>query len=182
LTPGEEVHLAKAWLYLKDLQNPEQFALFQANYMVEMLGLQTQDIRWRIRRVLESARETESAQGLNGVRVFLDRQIEKLPTVGDQLASLAPTATDRLQRDSERWQELDQKTRQEISSFLPIEAQSAFNTIFPTVLNFDANLRCDPAQAQANAEFAGLTPDQIFAGWPKRPGSSYARLAPISMK
>jgi RNA polymerase sigma factor (sigma-70 family) len=163
ISPAEEYHLAKAWPYLgKRFENPDQFAHFQSSYLASLLDIKDKDTIWRMRQILEQARDEEHRNGLRWVRNYDDGLMEGM----QPLQSPARAAQTR-----ENWKALDQRTLQQLNDVLPPETQQALARSVTSVLDIDARLRPSPDRLPDNAKFQGLTHDEIYKAWPMPAGT-----------
>lgn len=159
LISAEEVHLAKAWPYVRQFTEPEPFALFQATYMGVVLDWREETMVWQVRGILERARKKENYKGMHHGR----------PSIS--LGAQMPPAAPKVERYKEDWEALDRQTRQEIKKLLSTDQQRRLDANFSTVLDFDEALTTDPARAQDNPKFKGLTNEQVSEAWPRKPGA-----------
>ncbi|EEF59259.1 RNA polymerase, sigma-24 subunit, ECF subfamily [Pedosphaera parvula Ellin514] len=165
ISPAEEYHLAKAWPYLgKSVAEPDQFAHFQSSYLASLLDIKDKDTIWRMRQILEQARDEERFKGLSWIRAYDDG------LMGD--TQPAQTADpEKVAQTRERWKALDQRTLQQLSDVLPPETQQVLAGSVTGVLDFDARLRPNPDRMPDNAKFQELTPQEIYKAWPMPPGT-----------
>lgn len=162
ISPAEEYHLAKAWPYLgKRLAEPNQFAFFQSSYLAALLDIKDQDTVWRMRQILEQARDEEHFKGLSWIRAYNDGLMGGTPTL--------PSA-EKMEQTRARWKALDQSTLQRLSDILPQGKQQEFANAVTSVLDIDARLQSNPDRLPDNPKFQGLTHEQIDKAWPMPPG------------
>jgi hypothetical protein len=161
ISPAEEYHLAKAWPYLgKKFEEPNQFALFQSSYLASLLDIKDKDTMWRMRQILEQARDEEHLKGLRWVR--------NDGLVGGMQPLQNP---EQAAKTRENWKALDQRTLQQLNDILPPETQQALAGTVTSVLDIDARLRANPDRLPDNAKFQGLTKDEIYKAWPMPAGT-----------
>jgi RNA polymerase sigma factor (sigma-70 family) len=150
LTPAEELNLAKAWPYLeKRFSEPDSFAYFQSRYLADMLNITNQDTVWQIRRLLESAREQEHAHGLRRARMS-DDELQRY------------NLNLNIGKIRQQWNEVNQKTTEELENLLSDTERQKFASGFTSVLDFDARLKAVPGYVADDPKFQNLGSQELF--------------------
>ena len=164
LTAAEEYNLLKAWPYLeKRFNEPDSFANFQSQYLAKILNVTNTDAVWQLRRLLENAREQEHAHGLRWARLS-DEDLQR---------NYSELNLD-MQKIRAQWNDLNQKTTQEILEVLPEQQQSSLTSVSWPVLDFDSRLKYTSHVSLADPRFQNLTSQEIFDAYmPPNPNVRY---------